>query len=153
MVREGAADLSDRVKSTTDAYRSGAEDLTTQARQSAQRFLQQDPLILAALGVALGTAIGTMLPHTTFEDEQLGSTSARVREKAAEVLDQAVEGVKDVAAEAYETIKEEADQQGLAGTDSGSLIERAEKIVTATVSKTEDGVRDRIASEKGTAKT
>lgn len=143
VVREGAADLGDRVRSTAG----------TQAMQSAQQFLQQDPLVLAALGVALGTAIGTLLPHTSLEDEQLGSTSAGIRKKAAEVFDQAVEGVKDVAAEAYETIKEEADRQGLSGTDSGSLIEKAGKIVTATVSKSEDGLRNRIASEKGPERT
>jgi ElaB/YqjD/DUF883 family membrane-anchored ribosome-binding protein len=143
VMREGAADLGDRVKSTAG----------TQALQSAQQFLQQDPLVLAALGVALGTAIGTLLPHTSLEDEQLGSTSAGIRKKAAEVLDQAVEGVKDVAAEAYETMKEEADRQGLSGTDGGSLVEKAGKIVTATVSKSEEGLRNRIASETGPEKT
>jgi hypothetical protein len=142
-VREGAAELGDRVKNTAG----------TQNLHSAQQLLQQDPLVLAAFGVVLGTAIGTLLPHTSLEDEQLGATSAAVRDKASDVFDQAVEGVKEVAADAYDTIKEEADRQGLSGTDTGSLIEKAGKIVSATVSKSEEGLRKRIGSEEAPEKS
>ena len=142
-VREGAAELGDRVKNTAG----------TQNLHSAQQLLQQDPLVLAAFGVVLGTAIGTLLPHTSLEDEQLGATSAAVRDKASDVFDQAVEGVKEVAADAYDTIKEEADRQGLSGADTGSLIEKAGKIVSATVSKSEEGIRNRIGSEEAPEKS
>jgi hypothetical protein len=43
-----------------------------QARHAAEDMFEREPLVLAALGLTIGTAIGAMLPHTRIEDETLG---------------------------------------------------------------------------------
>ncbi|TGS85489.1 hypothetical protein EN820_55945, partial [bacterium M00.F.Ca.ET.177.01.1.1] len=48
-------------------------DMATSAGRSAHNLLQDQPLAAAAVGLAIGAAIGAMLPHTEVEDERLGA--------------------------------------------------------------------------------
>ena len=124
---------------------SNVGEMTQRARQSAQEVFQREPLVLAALGLAVGTAIGAMLPSTTLEDEQLGRYRDKLRDSAEDLLDRGVEGAKEVAAEAYETIKDEADQQGLKASGDSSVVEQVGKVVKSAAAKTEKSVREKIA--------
>jgi hypothetical protein len=141
---ERIAGASERIAGATSGAGSMANDLGRRARQSAQEVFQREPLVLAALGLAVGTAIGAMLPGTSFEDEQLGGYRDKLRDAAGNLIDKGVEGAKEVAAEAYETIKDEADQHGLGGSGDVSVVEQVGKIVRSAAEKTEDSVRERI---------
>ncbi|TIT60327.1 MAG: hypothetical protein E5W63_14380, partial [Mesorhizobium sp.] len=81
-------------------------DQASKATAAAVDLMRREPLMLAALGLAFGTAVGAMLPRTEFEDQQLGETSDAIRDKANDLLHQGVEGAKDVAAQAYQTVKD-----------------------------------------------
>ncbi len=67
------------------------------ARDSARRLADEQPLVVAALGVAVGAVLGAMLPRTRREDELLGDTrdellgSARstLREQAGQLREPA----------------------------------------------------------------
>jgi hypothetical protein len=122
---------------------SSASDITTRARQSAQDLFEREPLAMAAVGLALGTAIGVMLPHTATEDEQLGTYRDKIRNSAEEVFETGLEQAKQVAAEAYETVKEEADRQG-SGGDADTLAGKVGKVVKSTANKTEEAIRERL---------
>lgn len=142
LLRDGARQLGDQLSGTTHASATGAGELAAKARSGARELLQRDPLMVAALGVVIGAAVGTLLPHSSFEDQQMGPAGAKLRGSAEELFSRGVEEVKDVAAEAYETLKVEADEQGLSAP--GGLVEKATKLVGSTVAKTEDAVRHRI---------
>lgn len=139
------AGAGERIAGVTGDVGSKANDIGQRARQSAQEIFQREPLVLAALGLAVGTAIGAILPSTSFEDEQLGGYRDKLRDSAEGLIDKGVEGAKEVAAEAYETIKDEADRQGLTGTGETSVVEQVGKIAKSTAEKTEQSVRERIA--------
>lgn len=63
--------------------------------------------MIAALGRTLGTAIGAMLPATSFEAEKLGPYgNKKLRDTAGGLVKEGVEGVKEVAAETYGAVKE-----------------------------------------------
>ena len=75
-----------RMSSAASHYGSGATDMAARAKHSAQDMLQREPLVVAALGLAVGTAIGAMLPRTAIEDEQMRPVSrqgSRYRRRAA----------------------------------------------------------------------
>jgi hypothetical protein len=95
----------------------------------------------AAIGLAMGTGIGAMLPHTDLEDEHLGSVASMARGKAEDLLERGVAEAKEVAAEAYETLKEQADHQ--AGGE-GTVVERVAKVVKSTAERTEDLAREKL---------
>lgn len=99
--RDGA---SDRLSQGSERLNHGAHDLTHQAKTTGvqvkgqfEHLLQEQPLVLAAVGLALGAAFGAALPSTRHENRLLGKTSDRLTEQ-----------VKSKAREVKETVKSEA---------------------------------------------
>ncbi|MER9432935.1 hypothetical protein [Mesorhizobium sp. M0408] len=152
---EAVADLAsgarEKLRSTGGQVASGVSDAAAQARESALDLFQREPLAMAAVGLAVGTAIGVMLPHTATEDEQLGRYSDQLRESAEVVLENGMEQAKQVAAEAYKTVKEEADRQGASGDET--LVDRIGEVAKKTASKTEEAIRDRLPETDEPPKT
>jgi len=147
--KNAVGNASDRVMEATGEMGSTASDMTQRARQSAQEMFQREPLVIAALGLAVGTAIGAMLPGTTIEDEQLGPYREKLRDTAEDLIHEGVEGAKEVAAETYQTIKDEADHQGLSASGETSVVEQVGKVVKSAAAKTEKSVREKIAPKRG----
>ena len=140
-VRQGLANKSADLANT-------ARNVSESGRQMMQDLVQREPLVIAAVGVALGAAIGALLPSTAIEDEQLGSLRDSVRGKASKLVHAGVEEVKDVAAETYETVKAEADNVSLEQDDGSTVTERVGEALKSTVAKTEDTVRNRLKKAK-----
>ncbi|CCV05631.1 conserved hypothetical protein [Mesorhizobium metallidurans STM 2683] len=138
-----AAETAHGISDKASGYVSATASQTAKASAAAADMLRQEPLVLAALGVALGTAIGAFLPRTDFENLQLGESSGKLRDQASKLLDQGLEGVKDVAAQAYQTIKDQADEQGLIG-DGVDLVDQVKKVVHETGSQTETLAREKL---------
>jgi hypothetical protein len=84
-----------------------------------------------------------MLPHTATEDEQLGAYRDNLVDSAEEAFQRGLEQAKQVAAEAYETVKEEADRQASDGS-ADTLVGKVGKVVESTAEKTEEAIRDRL---------
>jgi len=147
--KDAMGNASDRFMGATGEIGSTASDMTQRARQSAQEMFQREPLVIAALGLAVGTAIGAMLPSTTIEDEQLGPYREKLRDTAEDLIEDGVEGAKEVAAETYQTIKDEADRQGLGASGETSVVEQVGKVVKSAAAKTEKSLREKIAPKRG----
>jgi hypothetical protein len=150
--RTSMSDAAYTVSNAARNYGGSASEIASRTATAASEILRQDPLVLAALGLAFGTAIGAMLPRTDFEDEQLGSTSDTLRDKASELLNQGVEGVKEVAAQAYQTVKDEADKQGIA-TNPASLVDAVSDVARSAASQVEKSVREKVGSVTEDPKT
>lgn len=122
---------------------SGAATVTNRARQGIEQVVQQEPLILAALGFAVGAAIGGLLPRSELEDQAVGELSGQVRGKADELLQAGLQAGKKIAAETFDTVKDEADKQGLTDTGASTLVEQVGKVAEAAASQVEKSIRDR----------
>jgi hypothetical protein len=94
-----------------------------------------------------------MLPHTAVEDEQMGRYRDKVRDAAEGLVEKGMEGAKDVAAEAYQTIKEEADRQGLSGKGTTSIVEQVGDVVKSAAAKTEEAIREKVAGKADGSET
>ncbi len=138
----GAA-ASDAVDRITGGIATTTANTTDRLRQGVQQGLQQEPLVLAALGFAVGAAIGGLLPHSKVEDEAVGEISDEVRGKAEEILQTGLETGKQVAAETFEALKEEADKQGLTDTGASTVVEKIGDVAKAAASKAEKSLRER----------
>ena len=99
-VRETAATMSGRVADTADRTRRQAADAVRQGRENAATFISEQPLLCAAIGVAVGAALASMLPSTEAENQLMGEASDAVKGTAGQVGSDALEGAKNVASKA-----------------------------------------------------
>ncbi|NYS62224.1 hypothetical protein [Vreelandella salicampi] len=65
------------------------------ARESLSQFYRDQPLIAGSLGIAIGAALGALVPPTEIEDDMLG-----------EKRDRSVEAAKSKAARKYSELRE-----------------------------------------------
>ncbi|WFP65699.1 MULTISPECIES: DUF3618 domain-containing protein [unclassified Mesorhizobium] len=145
MSTEAAGTMSNVASSAADTLASSAAaaaDMATSAGRSAHGMLQDQPLAAAAIGLAIGAAIGAMLPHTEVEDERLGAYRERLRDSAEDTLKEGLDAAKQVAAEAYQTASDEAGRQA---SSEGTLADKVGGVVKAAADKTDESVREQFS--------
>ena len=96
--------MSSRLRST-----SGTAQIQTQrVREGFNSLLSEQPLLLGALGIAVGAAIGAALPATEQEDRLFGSardkTLSEVKQRGAESYEQVRDKVSTMGEEAKQSI-------------------------------------------------
>jgi Protein of unknown function (DUF3618) len=88
-------------------------------------MLHEQPLVLGAVGLAVGAAIGAALPTTETEDEWLGDTRDRLKDRAARLSREQLAKARAAGRAAYETAIEEADRQGLTAEGAMAAVDAA----------------------------
>jgi hypothetical protein len=95
-------------------------NLGTQAKQAAhwaqdtyEQQLEQNPLAVGAVALALGAIVGLALPTTRIEGEYMGEARENLLQKAQDAAGGMIGKVQQVAGEITKTVSEEAKAQGL----------------------------------------
>lgn len=138
----GAAD---RAGSLGSGMRRRGMNAASGARHTFSDLLDREPLIVGALGLAVGAALGAFLPTTRLEEEQLGETSADLRNRAGAMAETAWDEATEAVSHAGSAIRDAADKEGLS-TDS--LAEKAGRVADAATRSVEEDV-DRIGRTGG----
>lgn len=127
-----AAGLMHSAKETAQSAAEGAQHMRHRTTRSFSDMVEEQPLVLGAIGLALGALVGAMLPRTRMEDEYMGETRDQLREAISEQTGQLYERGKVTATEVYRTAAEEARAQGLLpeGTGDKTLAEKAEEVLS-----------------------
>ena len=109
--REKASNLSERMHQSAGSLRASAshasESLRDQSARVRERFeqtLHDQPLVLGALGLALGAILGGALPRSQYEDRTVGKYGDRLREQATD----ATETARQAASRTAEATREAA---------------------------------------------
>jgi hypothetical protein len=147
-VQQAFSGTADSIERSAGDFAGRSRGMGSQARHAAEDMFEREPLVLAALGLTLGTAIGAMLPHTRLEDEALGKYGGKLRDAGEDLYEKGMEEAKEVAAEAYDAVKEEADRQGLTGDGDTTVADRVGEVFKSVTQRTEQSVRDKIGSKK-----
>lgn len=79
-------------------------------RDNFSRMVDEQPLMLGVLGMALGAALGAAFPTTRREDELMGRTRDDMLERAKETGRQQAETLKESARHVADTTRQEADR-------------------------------------------
>lgn len=116
--RDYSSSLGGRVADAAGRTRRQAADGASRARETASSFVSDQPLLSAALGIAVGAAIASLFPRTRREDQMMGETSDAVKEAAsrlaAEQLGAAKESAAKIAQKAQDAVQEELTSTALA---------------------------------------
>jgi ElaB/YqjD/DUF883 family membrane-anchored ribosome-binding protein len=163
--REFASDAANRAKDAAETIATSARNYASQAArtvgeqservaQRAQstatatinRILQEQPLAIAAAGVAAGAMVAAVLPATDFERAHLGPYGEQLTDAAQRMGGQ----FKDATAKAGEALKTAAEERGLT---ADGLKEVASE-VASTFGETmkggdKKGAGDKMASDGG----
>lgn len=89
--RDKAAAVGDRMQSAGANVKESAQH----ARESLVQFYRDQPLIAGSLGIAIGAALGALVPPTEMEDDMLGEAS-----------DHSVDAAKSKAAGKYDEVRD-----------------------------------------------
>ncbi|EHJ93528.1 DUF3618 domain-containing protein [Vreelandella boliviensis] len=125
--------LGDNMRDSTSHLQHGAHDnlhtmgqRARQAESQASDFIQEHPLVVGALGFALGAALGGIFPATKKEDEYMGEYRDRVLHKAAETgqeqMDKAQHSIHEKAESYKGESQQDKDTQASGSSSSGTNV-------------------------------
>ena len=96
----GAADAANR------AYERAGE-LGTSAKENFGYYVEEKPMAVAAVAVAVGAAVGFAIPSTRYEGELMGEAKQNLMLKAEETAGELVDKAKQVASDAKQVVSKE----------------------------------------------
>jgi ElaB/YqjD/DUF883 family membrane-anchored ribosome-binding protein len=104
-----------RAASTMSGSASRIGSRAAASTRNVMDFCRDQPLVLAGVGLAVGAAIGALLPRTQAEDQFMGGVSDELKEQTKEFAGEQLEKAKKVGERAYDAAQQEAERQNLSG--------------------------------------
>src|SRR4051812_18170336 len=92
------------------AFNAASEKITNfagQAKNSLGSAYEQNPLLVAGIGLAIGAVIASSLPKTKAENKLFGDANDALRRKAADAVDEGLEAAKQAAGNVVGTATQE----------------------------------------------
>jgi len=105
--------VGEKAQHAADSMRHGAD----RAREGFQHMLDDNPMALGAIGIAVGALLGGLLPPTRKEDELMGRTRDRMADRTRETLREARHELEDAGRAATTPHAHPGNQHG-AGTSA-----------------------------------
>jgi hypothetical protein len=153
-IASGATSVGQKaIGTTTDAgldaaraLRDKASDLTERAGKAIFETIEQNPLLVAGVGLLVGGLIASALPRSEIEDDLVGDASTAVKRRAQTAASQGFDTAKNAVGEVVDEATRRAQEEGLtpdgigkAAQDIGQRVRRvAETAVTTTFEPTQD---------------
>jgi ElaB/YqjD/DUF883 family membrane-anchored ribosome-binding protein len=109
--RETTSGAYGKVSGTVSRSVSSAMDTVSSAVPSTRgiaNFVQEEPMVLAGVGIALGAIIGALLPTSEIEERHIGPTAEQLKEQAKTMAREQWERGKEMAAEGWDEAKDTA---------------------------------------------
>ena len=110
-VQGQAEDLAHHTRQRAEVLNEQTRYYTRRAKWGFVQMMEENPLAVGAMALAVGAAVGLSVPTTRKEDEWLGETRDRLLEEAQTKVQETVEKVKHVATEAGQAAKDTAQQE------------------------------------------
>jgi hypothetical protein len=132
--KERASQVADSARETWSQIGGKANDMAESARYQVERakgslntMIEEQPLALGAIGLAIGAVLAASAPRTRQEDRIMGEASDRLKEQAKEVAKQQAQVLQEKAQTAEQSVKSKSD-----GGDSGKPAKPRVTVPTET---------------------
>ncbi|MFC7478665.1 DUF3618 domain-containing protein, partial [Dankookia sp. GCM10030260] len=132
-LRSASASVTERVTGSGQDVEARASELSDQTRQGVTWLMREQPLVLGAIGVALGAAVGALLPNTEVEDRLMGETRDAMADRVQTTAQHGYERLKDTAAEHVDHVKAAVGQAASGTGGVGSALTDAAREVRQAV--------------------
>jgi hypothetical protein len=151
-----AGSAADAGRNAVKTARDTASDVTSRASKSFVETIEQNPLLVAGVGLLVGGLIASALPRSDIEDGLIGGASNSVKKRAQAAASQGIDAAKDVAGDVYDKAARQAEAEGLTpdalsktAQDIGQRARRVAESAVTTAFEPQDtprqntnGVRD-----------
>jgi len=138
---DGVSGLRGKAEEYAHVAQEKAGEYGREARRRFDDTLDSEPLVIGAIGLAVGAAIGASLPSTPVERRYIGPARSKVADRAKASFDE----VKDVAQRAYGQVKDELHRQTGPAGEGASLREKASAVAEAGARTVRDELEGRAA--------
>ncbi|MDH4763550.1 MULTISPECIES: DUF3618 domain-containing protein [Pseudomonas] len=149
-----ASETGERLSDSAAHAKDALADQAQQLKGTFETLLREQPLVVGALGIALGALLGASLPRTETEDRALGKHSDKLTTKAKQAASSGYEQVKaagqDVAKEARQASPDRR-QQGGAGVSSSNLGNDSDAGVESMAGSPRAGTGSTLGATQATA--
>jgi ElaB/YqjD/DUF883 family membrane-anchored ribosome-binding protein len=124
-LRDGATEMADKVSGAAGQVADQVARKTQAAREAGINLIatiSENPLVLGAIGLAVGALLGALIPQSEQEEKALGGMAAQVREAAGAAALQVADGGSKVVQQVLDVGLKSATAHGLTGDKSISDI-------------------------------
>ena len=111
--RRVAATTADIGLNAAKTARDTASDLTGRAGKTFLETIEQNPLLVAGVGLLIGGLIASALPRSDIEDGLIGDASNSVKRRAQAAASQGLDAAKDAIGDVYDKTARQAEAEGL----------------------------------------
>jgi hypothetical protein len=142
----------DRLESSTRAMQDVSGDIADtvyeqagNARSALTDALVRQPLLLGAIGAAIGAGIAVAFPATKVESELMGEAAGAARQKADEMVSETVQKAKDTARGVVDEVVKEANAQGLSPEGAKEALSGMAEKAAAVAEAAQKSARERMS--------
>ncbi|MBV9456574.1 MAG: hypothetical protein JO141_03510, partial [Bradyrhizobium sp.] len=136
--RDAAQSTQSTLSDAAHAARDTVSDVGNRATSTFFRTLEENPLLVAGVGLFIGGVIASALPRSELEEELMGEAARSAKQRAQAAADRGINAVSDAAREGVRHAAQKAGAEGLdadgineAVRDAGRRVRRvAEAAVT-----------------------
>ncbi|MFL5333017.1 MAG: DUF3618 domain-containing protein [Geminicoccaceae bacterium] len=109
-------------------------------------YVQEQPLLLGALGIAVGAAVGLLIPPSRYERELAGSVRQNLGDAAWDAVHEAGRRASRVADSVLDTAQEATRREGFASSDAKGLASAAREQVADVAGRARHVVEETAAA-------
>ena len=154
--RRAAGTAADAGLNAVKTARDTASDLSGRAGKTFLETIEQNPLMVAGVGLLVGGLIASALPRSDIEDGLIGDASSSLKRRAQAAASQGIDAAQDAVGDVYDKAVRQAEAEGLspdalgnAAQDIGQRVRRVAESAVTTAFEPQDkpkqntnGVRD-----------
>ena len=133
--RETMDDVGVRTRQAASRAQQQIGQYSRQAKSQLQYWMEQNPLAVGAVAMAVGAAVGLALPETRREQELMGDARDRMVDNAKSMANTAVDRATEAAQNLVGTAKGAADTTSNTANAARDAISRASQAAKDTINK------------------
>ena len=135
--RSAASTVVDTGVDAARTIRRTASDASDQAGKTIFQTIEQNPLLVAGVGLLVGSLIASALPRSGFEDDLVGDASSAAKSRAQAAASQGLDAAKATVGEVYDETARQAEAEGLTpdgiGKAAQDISQRVRRVAEAAV--------------------
>lgn len=145
----GASSAAERLADAGRGAREQFGQLGDSTRQGLGWLVREQPLVLGAVGLAVGAAVGALLPGTEAEDRLMGETRDDLAERGRATAEEGYQRAKETAGEHLEDAKDRLESSGVSVNRAGDALSETAREVREAVGDVTRGAAERAKAALG----